>query len=256
VTGFARLSAPAAGAAVPLLLLGAWMLSARNDWLPEQILPDPMLVLQTLREHAASGELKSHTLISVQRVVAGFALGAAAGLALGAAIGLSERLRGFLEPPFLVLSQVHVLGCLPLLVLLVGIDEEMKVLVIAWAALVPMSLNTAQSMRDVPLAWHEVGRVLTFDPWYSFTRIVMPAALPGIFTGLRESLANAWQAMVVAELFASSEGLGYLMVWGRQLFQLDIVLMAVIVVGAIGLALNWTLGRLELRLHRWQGQPA
>ena len=241
---------------MPLLLLAAWSLSARQGWLPEQILPDPQLVLQTLREHAASGELLAHTLISLQRVVAGFALGAAAGLLLGAAIGLSRTLRVFFQAPFLLLSQVHVLGFLPLLVLLVGIDEEMKVLVIAWAAFVPMALNTAQGMRDVPLAWHEVGRVLTFDPWYSFTRIVLPAALPAIFTGLRESLANAWQAMVLAELFASSEGLGYLMVWGRQLFQLDIVLMAVLVVGTIGLVMNWTLGRLEQRLHRWQAHAA
>jgi sulfonate transport system permease protein len=88
------------------------------------------------------------------------------------------------------------------------------------------------------------------------TRIILPAALPSIFTGLREGLAHSWQTLVAVELFASSEGLGYLMSWGRQLFQLDIVVMALVVVGAIGLVLNWTLGRVERRLRRWQVQTA
>jgi sulfonate transport system permease protein len=117
---------------------------------------------------------------------------------------------------------------------------------------VPTALNTAQGMRDVPVALREVGGVLTFDPWSMFSCIVLPASVPSIFTGIREGLANAWQTLIAVELFASSEGLGFLMSWGRQLFQLDLVLVVVLVVGTIGFALNWGLGRLERRWGRWQ----
>ena len=140
-------------------------------------------------------------------------------------------MRALLDPCFLLLAQVPTLGWIPLLILLLGIDESMKVTVIAWASFVPVVLNMAQGIRDVPAPLRELGRVLTFDPWYTLTRIVLPAAVPSIFTGLREGLANAWQTMVAAELFASSEGLGYLIAYGRQLFQLDLVLAMVVVLG-------------------------
>jgi sulfonate transport system permease protein len=80
----------------------------------------------------------------------------------------------------------------------------------------------------------------------------LPAAVPSIFTGLREGLANAWQTVIAVELFASSEGLGYMMSWGRQLFQLDLVLAVVAVLAVIGLSMNLGLTRLEGRLGRWQ----
>jgi sulfonate transport system permease protein len=107
-------------------------------------------------------------------------------------------------------------------------------------------------VRDVPVALREVGRVLLFDRWSMVTQIVLPAAVPSIFTGLREGLANAWQTVIAVELFASSEGLGYVMSWGRQLFQLDLVLAVVAVLAVIGLSMNLGLTRLEGRLGRWQ----
>jgi len=131
-------------------------------------------------------------------------------------------------------------------------DEELKVIIIAWSAFIPVTLNTYRGIRAVPARYREVGQVLTFGPWSTLTKIVLPAALPTIFVGIREGLANSWQTLVAAELFASSEGLGYLMAWGRQLFQLDLVIMAMIAVGAIGLLFNWGLGSIERRLQRWQ----
>jgi sulfonate transport system permease protein len=84
---------------------------------------------------------------------------------------------------------------------------------------------------------------------------VLPAAVPAIFVGLREALANSWQTLVAAELLASSEGLGYLMSWGRQLFQLEVVITAMIVVGVIGLSLNLLCLGFERRLQRWRVLP-
>ena len=242
----------AAGLLVPAMLLGVWSITAANGWLPDQLLPAPGAVWDALVENAASGDLWSNTLISLQRVGEGFVLGAVAGLVFGAALGLSRMLRQTLDPIFLLLAQVPPLGWIPLLILVLGIDESMKVTVIAWASFVPVVLNMAQGIRDVPSPMRELGRVLTFDPWDTLTRIVLPAAVPSIFTGLREGLANAWQTMVAAELFASSEGLGYLIAYGRQLFQFDVVLAMVLVLGVVGLLVNGALAVAERRLLRWQ----
>ena len=237
---------------VPALLLGLWWTSAAEGWLPDQLLPAPATVWDALAETAASGDLWADILISLQRVGEGFALGAVAGLIVGGAIGLSRTLRELLDPLFLLLAQVPPLAWIPLVILAVGIDEAMKVTVIAWASFVPVVLGVAQGIRDVPEPLRELGRALTFGPWDLVSRIVFPAAVPAIFTGLREGLANAWQTLVAAELFASSEGLGYLISLGRQLFQLDLVLAMVLVLGLVGLAVNGALASVERRLLRWQ----
>lgn len=245
-----------AGAATPAALGAVWFVTAANGWLPDQLLPAPAMVGSALAENAQNGELWRNTVISLARVFAGFGCGAAAGLAFGAAVGLSRTLRELFDPLFLFLAQVPPLGWVPLLILLLGVDESMKVTAIAGASFVPVVLNTAQGMRGVPEPLRELGRVLTFDPWFMLTRVIVPAALPAIFTGLREGVATAWQTMVAAELFASTEGLGYLVAYGRQLFQLDVVLAMVLVLGVAGLAVNGALAVLERFLLRWQAHAS
>jgi sulfonate transport system permease protein len=249
-------SAVAAALLLPAGLVGLWSVASDQGWLPDQILPPPGLVWQTLLEIAASGDLWANTAISLQRVLEGFALGALAGLGFGLVLGLSRTARALFDPVFLFASQVPAIGWIPLLILVMGIDEAMKVTVIAWAAFVAVVLNVAQGIRDVPPALRELGRVLTFDPWDQLTRVVLPSAVPAIFTGLREGMANAWQTLVAAELFASAEGLGYLITEARQLFQLQLVLAMVIVLGVAGLILNGGFALIERRLLRWQALGA
>jgi sulfonate transport system permease protein len=188
----------------------------------------------------------------LRRVAEGAAAGSLLGMTLGLAIGASDTLRRMLEPSFLAIGQVPVFGWVPILVLLVGLDDAPKLIVIGWSAFVPVVLNTAQGIRDVPPSLLELGRVLGFGRWDTFRLIVLPAALPPIFTGLREGLANSWQALVAVELLASFEGLGYMMAYGRQLFQLETVMAAAVVIGAIGLSLHLSLAWVERRLQRWR----
>jgi sulfonate transport system permease protein len=247
-----RLKSLAVALAFPAVLVLLWEVSARFDLVPAQILPNPQLVAATFQEFIETGDLAFHARISLLRVVQGFALGAGAGLVLGISMGLSKRIRELVDPLFLAVVQVPALGWIPLLMLLVGIDEALKVIVIAKAAAIPVTINTYKGIRNVPRIYREVGEVLTFGPWLTLRRIVLPASVPSIFTGIRYGLTNAWLALVAVELLASSEGLGYLMVWGRQLFQLDLVIMAMIVVGVIGFVLDWGLGLVERRLQRWE----
>jgi sulfonate transport system permease protein len=239
----------------PLALLALWQLSAVLGWVPEQVLPPPAQVFGTFADLARSGELWDHLGISLVRVFSGFGIGLAAGLALGAAMGLSPTLRDYVFPLFKAFSQVPVIGWLPLLMLLVGIDEALKFLLIAKATLVPVVVNTCSGIAGVPNRYIEVARVCRYSRWQMLTRVVFPAAVAPIWNGVRYGLTHAWLALVVVELLASSEGIGFLIVYGRQLFQLDVVLAAVLAVGIVGFALDRVLARTEAWLLRWR-KPA
>ncbi len=237
---------------LPLTILFLWFLAARYEWIAPQVLPAPGTVVDTFVELARSGELFSNSLISLWRVMAGFALGLVGGLLLGVAMGLSPTFKDYVYPSFKAFSQVPVLGWLPLLMLLVGIDEALKIILISKAALVPIALNTYKGIQNVPSIYIDVARVFRFSRWQKLTRVVMPAAFAPIWNGVRYGFTHAWLALVVVELLASSEGLGFMIVYGRQLFQLDVVMAAVVVVGFVGYTLDRLLALVELRLTRWR----
>ena len=236
----------------PLAVLLLWHLSSVWGWAPEQVLPPPAMVFQTFADQAASGELWTNLQISLVRVFTGFGIGLFAGLALGAAMGLSPTVRAYVFPLFKAFSQVPVIGWLPLLMLLVGIDEGLKFLLIAKATLVPVTINTCQGIQGVPNRFIEVAKVYGFTRWQMLTRVVFPAATAPIWNGVRYGLTHAWLALVVVELLASSEGIGFLIVYGRQLFQLDVVLAAVLAVGIVGFAIDKLLSLTEAWLLRWR----
>ncbi|MGB3071680.1 MAG: ABC transporter permease [Ottowia sp.] len=235
---------------LPLALFALWSVGAAQGWIAPQVLPAPAQVWDVLRDLALGGELWTHVAASLQRVLVGFAVGAVLGLVLGAAMGLSRRAEAYLLPSFNALVQIPVLGWLPFVLLLVGIGEPLKYILIAKAAMVPVALNTLQGFRQTPASLREVGRVYGFSQRQQVLEIVLPHAVPTLFTGLRLGFTKAWLSLVVVELVASSEGLGFLIVYGRQLFQLDQVMAAVIVVGAIGFAIDRVLDVAERRMAR------
>ncbi len=237
---------------VPAALLLLWTISAALGWLPPQVLPSPADVGQGMLEMWRSGELVRHASISLLRVIYGFSAGAAAGLALGIAMGLSRRVEDYVKPLFTAFAQVPTLGWIPFLMLLVGIGEGLKILVIAKAAFVPMVLNTHAGIRSIPSGYFEIAAVFRFNRLQMLRHLVLPAAVPPIFTGVRYGLTHAWLALVAVELLASSEGLGYLLVWGRQMFWLDTVMIAMIAIGIVGFALDRATAGVERPLQRWR----
>jgi sulfonate transport system permease protein len=237
---------------LPLFVLALWQLASSHEWLPAMILPEPTLVKQTFIDLWVSGELWNNLEISLVRVSWGFLVGASAGLVLGVAMGLSKTVESYVYPSFKAISQIPVLGWIPLLIMLVGIGEEMKILVIAKAALIPVTINTHQSIRNIPKKFTEVAKVYRFSSRQILTHLVIPATIPGVFNGIRYGLTQAWLALVTVEMLASSEGAGFLMVWGRQLAQLDIVMATIVVIGAVGLIIDQTLQKIENHFIRWR----
>ncbi|MEP7456443.1 ABC transporter permease [Phyllobacterium sp. SB3] len=237
---------------LPIGLIATWWIASDRGWLPEQILPSPAYVYSTLVEMIGSGEILYHAGVSLRRVVTGFFFGAVVGLALGMGMGLSQRIDDYVRPLFLAFAQIPTLGWIPLLMLIFGIGETLKIIVIAKGALVPMAMNTSAGIRSVPADLVEVGHALRFTRWQTLRLIVLPGAAPAVFTGIRYGLTHSWTALVGVELLASSEGLGYLLVWGRQMFWLDVVMVAMIAIGLIGFAMDKGLDVSENYLQRWK----
>jgi sulfonate transport system permease protein len=235
---------------LPLALLGLWYLGTERGWLSEQVLPPPAYVYQTLADLVSTGDLWLNASASLQRVLVGFLIGSGLGVTLGLAMGLSKTVEDYLLPTFNALVQIPVLGWMPFALLLFGIGEPLKYVLIAHAALVPVTLCTLQAFHQVPKRLLEVGQAYGFSQRQIVTDIVLPSAVAPIFTGLRLGFTKAWLSLVVVELLASSEGLGYLIAYGRQLFQLDLVMAAVVVVGTVGLLIDRGFEFIERRLNK------
>lgn len=239
--------------ALPAGLVVLWQAASSAGWLPDQILPAPLVVAHTFVDLCRDGELPRHLAVSFRRVAQGFALGGALGVALGAAMGLSRTAERALGPLFKAFVQVPGMAWLPLLMLVFGVGETLKVAAILKAVMVPLAITTQVGIRSIPAAHLELARALRLRPSTRLRQVILPAIFPPIFSGVRQGVGQAWVSLVGVELLASTAGLGYLMTWGRAIFQLDVVLSAVVVVGVVGVALDIALRRLEGRVRAWAG---
>ncbi len=240
------------GLLLPVLVLALWYLTYNKQWLPEQILPSPDLVWKTFIELSQSGELPTNLLISLKRIGYSVLVGGSVGLVVGFAIGLSRRAYEYLYPTFNLIAQFPVVGWIPLLMIFLGIEEGLKIAAISLAVVVPVMVATYKSVLNVPPHLLEVARVYEFSQWQVLRKVIVPSALPSIVGGLRQGIMQAWLALVFVELLASSEGIGYLIVWGQQLIQPDIVYMSIIVIGVVGFLLDNVLHWVERHFNSWQ----
>ena len=240
---------------LPVGLLLLWLAASQWGWMREQVLPAPDLVWQTLLE-LGQGELWQHLAISLQRLAWGLLGGVSAGVLLGALLGSSPRAERLVFPTFAALAQIPTLAWIPLFMLLFGIGEALKLVVLIKAIIVPITIHTLVGVRDAQPRLREAAAVLRLPLHLRLWRLTIPAALPAFMAGLRLALATGWASLLAVELLASSEGIGYLMVWGRQLFMLDIVFVCILIIGLFGVVLDRGIQWLDGRLLHWPHPPA
>ena len=246
---------PLRGFVIPALLLAAWWAAARFVAPDSPLLVAPAKVWHAALEEALSGRLFTALGASLARDLAGFTIGALAGLAFGAALGASRLFEKLAGPSFHTLKQISLFAWIPLLSVWFGLGDAAKVAFLSLAAFFPVVLNTFEGIRGVPADLLEVARVLGFGRLRTWSRVIVPAAAPSIFAGIHLGLIYAWLAALGAEyLLVSGQGIGNLMIDGREHFRMDQVLLGVVVVGAVGFALNWIAGRLEARALAWRGR--
>jgi sulfonate transport system permease protein len=186
------------------------------------------------------------------RVFAGFAIGTAIAILFGAAMGLSRRLDALLDPSFQALRAIPSLAWVPVLLLWMGIDEAPKITLIAIGAFFPVHLSVVAGIRGVDRKLIELGEVNRLSQRALFVRILLPASLPQIFTGLRTGLSLAWMFMVAAELIAATRGLGYLLSDGRETGRPDLVFGAILLLALLGKLSDSVLKTIETRVLSWR----
>ncbi|AKK00986.1 MULTISPECIES: ABC transporter permease [Pseudomonas] len=239
------------GLALPVLIILILEIIVRIGWLPSYQMPAPSEIALTLGD-LAEGALWKHIGASLLRVLLGFAIGASLALIFAAWVGLSREAEAYLEPTFAGLRSIPSLAWVPLLLLWLGIDETSKVVLIAIGAFFPVYLNGVAAIRNIDRKLVEVGHMYGFNRRRLVRRILLPAALPGLFTGLRSGMSLAWMFLVAAELIAATKGLGYLLSDGRETSRPDIVLAAIIVLAVLGKLSDGMLAGLEKRFLAWR----
>ncbi|MCC8403109.1 ABC transporter permease [Paraburkholderia sp. MMS20-SJTN17] len=240
-----------AGLALPVLFLAVVEVLVRTSLLPMHLVPAPSAIAQTLWDLGAE-RLARHIGASVIRVYGGFAIGAALALLIGAAMGVSRRVEALLDPAFQALRAIPSLAWVPILLLWMGIDEAPKITLIAIGAFFPVQLSVVAGIRGVDRKLIEFGQLNRLSRRALFTRILLPASMPQIFTGLRTGLSLAWMFMVAAELIAATRGLGYLLSDGRETGRPDLVFGAILLLALLGKLSDGMLKAIELRALSWR----
>ena len=215
-------------------------------------LPGPWLVLGSVLDMAVRGTLWIHLAATLERVAMGFGVGAALGVALGLAAGQLTPVRNVIEPLVELLRPIPPLALLPMFIVWVGIGEASKIGFITYATFFPIFLTTVTGVRQIDPLLVRAAQSLGARGVALFTRVILPAALPDILTGLRLGVALAFFVIVISEFIGAEHGLGYLINDGRNFFLVPQMLGAAVVLGLLGYAGNGLVRLLERRLTRWQ----
>lgn len=240
-----------AGLVVPLLLLAGWQLAVNAGIYSTAQLPAPLDVVAALRELLGRNVLWANVAASVQRVAIGFGFGALAGIAVGLLIGGSRVAETMLAPTVQAIRAVPSLAWVPLLILWMGIGEGPKLVLIAIGAFFPVCAALISGIRSIDRKLVEAGRAYGLSGPSLAAGVMLPAALPSLFTGLRLGLAQAWLFLVAAELIGASRGLGFLLVDAQNSGRADIIVLSIVLLALLGTGTDWLLKLAERRLLRW-----
>jgi sulfonate transport system permease protein len=242
------------GCALPALLFLYWWAAFRFGWTDSRVLVPIEKVWDTATRLSSNGALWKSLGASLGRDLAGFALGTTTGLIVGTACGVSRLFEKLIGPTLHTIKQISLFAWIPLISAWFGLGDTAKVVFLSLAAFFPVMLNTFEGIRSVPREFIDVARAFAFSGRQLLTRVVLPAALPSIFTGVYLALIYAWLATLGAEyLLSSGAGIGNLLVDGREHLWMDQVILGVVIVAAVGFSLNLIAGLIEARLLRWRG---
>jgi ABC-type nitrate/sulfonate/bicarbonate transport system permease component len=218
---------------VPVVVLVCWEAFGRSGTLPPY-LSYPTQIVAALWELAADGELPRAAAVSLYRVMAGFAIGSAAGMGIGLAAGLVKGVRNFFDPLVSFLFAVPKIAFLPVFLFLLGIGDPSKIAIVAFSCLFPMFIASRQAVLSVSKLYFWAALNMGTPRHTLFFRVLIPAAAPQLFAGLRISLAHAFVVLFAAELIGSHSGLGVLISDGEDAARFDLMFAAILAFAILG----------------------
>jgi NitT/TauT family transport system permease protein/taurine transport system permease protein len=247
------------GISTILLLLLFWYLATTlTGWVNPSRFPRPVEVLSAFTfiqtEGYGNGKLHQHVLHSLKLVAMGFAVAVSVGVPLGLLMGYSRRAEALINPAFLLLRPIPPLAWIPLAIVWLGLEDGSKILVIFVAAFVPSVINSYTGVRNIDTPVMEAASMLGIKGWRMVAEVLVPGAMPMIFTGLRLSLQASWTTLVAAELIGALYGLGSILNQAAQDIFPAMILLAMVFVGICGASTTWLLGVLENQAMPWRSE--
>ena len=235
------------------IFLGIWELVTRLNLVPGQLFPPFSVVMQEFYYLTTNGVLGDNFLASLIRVLIGFCAGSIAGIAVGVIMGWMENINKALHPVISLFYPIPALGWLPLLMLWIGINEMLPIAIIFICSFFPVLYNTVTGIKNVDKDYIRVARTLGASDVKVLATVVMPLALPNIFTGLRLEAGMAWRVIIAAEMVAIPTGIGALLMKAESLIRIDIIIVCLIVLAVMCLAFERFFQYLEARLTtKWR----
>lgn len=250
---------------LPLLRLGAvlcgiyvcwWGATDGSGWISEMRLPSPAQTWQAwlhiVQDGYSNARWHEHVLRSVALVCAGFVVAAGLGTVVGLAMGSNRTVEALLNPAFLFLRPIPPLAWIPLAIVWLGLTDGAKIMVIFVAAFVPAVINSYSGVRQIERPVLEASAMLDITGWRFWTQVLVPGALPSIFTGLRLALQASWTTLVAAELIGAVAGLGQILNQSAQDIYPPMILVGMLSVALCGWLMTQALGQLEKRVMPWR----
>jgi ABC-type nitrate/sulfonate/bicarbonate transport system permease component len=221
-------------------------------------LPSPVDVVETFIRLTQQGyqgrSLLHHVTVSFNRFAIAFSACVVIGVPLGLLMGMNRSIRAVFEPPIQAIRPIPKLALLPLFLIWFGIGNLSKVVVIAAPVLPLIAIASMQAVRSISAKKIQAAQALGASPWVIFSRVVLPASLPGIFTGIRMAISIGVTMLVGAELTATSDGIAWMALTAAEFLSTDVVLVGVLIMAALGYGLDRAVRAIEGRLVHWSGK--
>lgn len=241
-----------------MLLLAVWVAGWKSQLINAQYFPTPPSLwsawIELLQNGYAGHPLWQHVSASLFRTLIGFLIGVAVGIPVGLLAGYQRQSGAVISPIMAFIRPIPPIAFIPMSVLYFGLGEVGKIVLIVFVSFNYVQANAQAGAANVPIAYLRAAESLGLSRIQTFFRIVLPAALPQIFTGLKVALALSWAVVVAAELVGAQTGLGFMISDAAQLFRISVVYIGIILIGAIGLLMNLSLSFLENRIVHWRGR--
>jgi NitT/TauT family transport system permease protein len=238
--------------AVVLVLLAIWEIVPRLGLTDPAFLPPFSDVIAAGWQLAQSGELYDDVAASLLRALSGFLISVVLIVPLGLAVGWYARLGELLNQFIEVCRNTAPLALLPVFILLLGIGELSKISMVIYSCAWPLLLNTIAAVKQVDPLLVKSARTMGASPQQLFRKVILPAALPTIFVGVRLASASAMLVLVASEMVGAKAGLGYLIIYSQYSFLIPQMYFGILGITVIGLTFNALLETLERRLMRWK----
>jgi len=236
----------------PLLILALWEAGVRLTVIDARFFPAPSEILGAFGELAQSGELSTHLGISLQRIFWGFLLGSIPGVLIGVSMGYFRLFKMAMDPLIAAVYPVPKIALLPLIMLVFGLGELSKVVVIAAGVFFICTINSMAGAQNIDRVLIEAARSFGARPLSMFKEVILPGATPVIFAGLRLSLGMALILIVAAEFVAAKSGLGYLIWSSWTVFYVPQMYVGLLMVAALGILFTYVLEWVERVAFPWR----